>query len=121
MARTPETGSAPSALAPLPAAAMEARLVAALPDGPGWQFEPKWDGFRALIGRDGDQLRHRGGMPVLNGRGRGDLIIEIAVETPTRLTARQRELLEEFRTSETGEESPQAAGFFAKLRGMFVG
>ncbi|USI73227.1 molecular chaperone DnaJ [Sphingomonas morindae] len=72
--------------------------------------------------QSGKQLRHRGaGMPVLNGRGRGDLIIEIAVETPTRLTARQRELLEEFRTSETGEESPQASGFFAKLRGMFEG
>jgi ATP-dependent DNA ligase len=35
---------------------MEARLVAALPDDPGWQFEPKWDGFRALAMRDGDQI-----------------------------------------------------------------
>ncbi|WP_404710371.1 ATP-dependent DNA ligase [Sphingomonas sp. MMS24-J13] len=32
---------------------MEAKLVAALPDEPGWQFEPKWDGFRALVFRDG--------------------------------------------------------------------
>lgn len=30
---------------------MEARLVGELPEGPGWQFEPKWDGFRALAGR----------------------------------------------------------------------
>ncbi len=30
---------------------MEARLVAALPDGPGWVFEPKWDGFRAIAAR----------------------------------------------------------------------
>ena len=37
-------------------APMEARLVAALPDEPGWQFEPKWDGFRALVFRDGDAV-----------------------------------------------------------------
>ncbi len=34
-------------------APMEARLVDALPDGDNWQFEPKWDGFRCLIFRDG--------------------------------------------------------------------
>src|SRR5689334_11212846 len=33
--------------------AMEARLVDALPDEPGWQYEPKWDGFRCLAWRDG--------------------------------------------------------------------
>ncbi|TPG18877.1 ATP-dependent DNA ligase [Sphingomonas koreensis] len=33
---------------------MEAKLVAALPVHPGWQFEPKWDGFRAIAVRDGD-------------------------------------------------------------------
>jgi ATP-dependent DNA ligase len=32
---------------------MEARLVAELPLPPGWQYEPKWDGFRAVVGRDG--------------------------------------------------------------------
>lgn len=70
--------------------------------------------------QSGKQLRQRGaGMPVLNGRGRGDLVIEIAVETPTRLSAEQRQLLEEFRATETGEECPQSTGFFAKLKGMF--
>ena len=29
---------------------------ATLPDGPGWLFEPKWDGFRALVFRDGDEI-----------------------------------------------------------------
>src|SRR6266487_1053701 len=33
---------------------MEARHVAALPDGPGWQYEPKWDGFRAIFVLDGE-------------------------------------------------------------------
>lgn len=37
-------------------APMEAKLVAALPSDPGWQFEPKWDGFRALVFRDGDDV-----------------------------------------------------------------
>lgn len=35
---------------------MEAKLVGALPDEPGWQFEPKWDGFRALVFRDGADI-----------------------------------------------------------------
>lgn len=37
-------------------AAMEAKLVAALPEDAGWQFEPKWDGFRAIAVRDGEGI-----------------------------------------------------------------
>jgi ATP-dependent DNA ligase len=46
---------------------MEARLVAALPEDPGWQFEPKWDGFRCLAFRSGDQvdLRAKSGKPLV--------------------------------------------------------
>ncbi len=36
---------------------MEARLVDALPSGSGWQFEPKWDGFRCLASRDGARIQ----------------------------------------------------------------
>jgi len=36
---------------------MEARSAPALPDGPGWWFEPKWDGFRCLAFRDGGDVR----------------------------------------------------------------
>jgi ATP-dependent DNA ligase len=36
---------------------MEARSVESLPDGPGWQFEPKWDGFRCLAFKDGAKVR----------------------------------------------------------------
>ncbi|GAA0296379.1 ATP-dependent DNA ligase [Sphingomonas oligophenolica] len=39
-----------------PIAPMEARLVSALPEEPGWQFEPKWDGFRAIAVRDGERV-----------------------------------------------------------------
>jgi ATP-dependent DNA ligase len=35
---------------------MEARLVNELPNGPGWQFEPKWDGFRCLAYKDGTKV-----------------------------------------------------------------
>ena len=35
---------------------MEALLVAELPTGPEWQYEPKWDGFRCLVFRDGDTV-----------------------------------------------------------------
>jgi ATP-dependent DNA ligase len=37
-------------------APMEAKLVSKLPEETGWQFEPKWDGFRALVFRDGDEI-----------------------------------------------------------------
>lgn len=37
-------------------APMEAKLVAELPEGPGWQYEPKWDGFRAMVYRDGPDV-----------------------------------------------------------------
>jgi len=47
------------------------------------------------------------------------LVTEIVVETPSKLTARQRELLCEFRATETGEECPESAGFFAKLKNAF--
>ena len=55
-------------------------------------------------------------MPVLNGRGHGDMVIQVEVETPTRLSARQNELLEEFRETETGEECPASKSFFQKLK-----
>ena len=69
-----------------------------------------------------EQLRHRGsGMSVLNGRGRGDLVARILVETPTRMSARQKKLLEEFRETETGDECPASKGFFTRVREMFAG
>src|SRR6185437_3763710 len=35
---------------------MLAKRVEALPEGENWVFEPKWDGFRALVFRDGDEV-----------------------------------------------------------------
>ena len=70
--------------------------------------------------QSGEQLRHRGaGMTVLNGRGRGDLVARILVETPTRLSKEQKKLLEEFRATETGDECPNAKNFFSRVRDYF--
>jgi len=49
-----------------PLAPMEAKLVDALPEGEGWQYEPKWDGFRCLAYRDGAEveLQSKAGRPL---------------------------------------------------------
>ncbi len=68
------------------------------------------------------QLRQRGaGMPVLQGRGYGDMVVQIDVETPTRLSSRQKELLREFQETETGDECPNSKGFFDKIKEAFAG
>ncbi len=70
--------------------------------------------------QSGKQLRVRGaGMPVLQGRGRGDMVVEIMVETPTKLTKAQREILQQFRETETGDECPESRGFFERLKTAF--
>jgi molecular chaperone DnaJ len=72
--------------------------------------------------QSGEQLRHRGGgMSVLNGRGRGDLVARILVETPTRMSKEQKKLLEEFRATETGDECPATKSFFARARDFLGG
>jgi molecular chaperone DnaJ len=49
------------------------------------------------------------------------MVIQVDVETPTRLSARQKELLEEFRKTETGEECPASTSFFKKVKSMWDG
>ncbi len=64
----------------------------------------------------GRQFRLKGmGMPVLNTSRKGDLYIQVDVETPVNLSARQKELLREFE-GEARNNSPQSEGFFAKAR-----
>ncbi|MEO7277935.1 MAG: molecular chaperone DnaJ [Sphingomicrobium sp.] len=71
--------------------------------------------------QSGEQLRHRGsGMSVLNGRGRGDMVARILVETPTRMSKQQKRLIEQFRESETGDECPATKSFFARVRDYFA-
>src|SRR3954452_23871806 len=50
-------GSFPAVPGPnVPFPPMEAQLVRELPDGDGWQYEPKWDGFRGVLENDGGEL-----------------------------------------------------------------
>ncbi len=59
------------------------------------------------------------GIPSLQGYGRGDELVVVRVETPTKLTARQKELLEEF-SREGGEEvHPMGTSFFDKVKELF--
>ena len=69
----------------------------------------------------GKQLRLRGkGMPALRGGGAGDMLIELAVETPVNLTAKQKELLEEFEKL-AADNNPDGSSFFAKVKGFWDG
>jgi molecular chaperone DnaJ len=70
--------------------------------------------------QSGTVFRLRGkGVPDLRGRGRGDELVRVIVETPRKLTARQRELLEEFARTSGDEIHPISKGFFDKVKEMF--
>ena len=58
-------------------------------------------------------------MPVLNGRGRGDLHIEVKVQTPSKLSQQQRDLLEELRTMTSVENKPVSRSLLNKVKEMF--
>ncbi len=59
------------------------------------------------------------GFPAINGRGQGDQLVRVNVETPVKLTDRQKELLEEF-AEEGGEEvHPERKGFFDRMKEIF--
>ncbi len=59
------------------------------------------------------------GMPHLRGRGRGDLFYEVVVEVPTRLSARQKELLDEFRRVSEDEAGPRLSKFVERMKKLF--
>jgi molecular chaperone DnaJ len=86
---------------------------------------PTLDGKMARINipsgaQGGHQFRLRGkGMPIVRSSQRGDMYIEINVETPTNLTAKQKDLLKEF--EKAGKTSPESEGFFSKVKEMFGG
>lgn len=61
------------------------------------------------------------GMPNVRGYSKGDMLVRVTVETPTRLTTRQRELLEEFARISGEETNPQTQSFFDKVKQVFGG
>jgi molecular chaperone DnaJ len=83
---------------------------------------PTLDGGRAKVvipegTQPGRQFRLRSkGMPVLRSAQKGDLYVELAVETPVKLTRRQKELLREFEAESQAGTQPEAEGFLARLK-----
>jgi len=59
------------------------------------------------------------GVPVLNGRGRGDLFVEVKVQTPSKLTKRQRELLQELHGTLAVENKPVSRSLLNKMKEIF--
>ncbi len=90
---------------------------------------PAIDGTRAKVKippgtQTGHQFRLRSkGFSVLRSAQRGDMYIQVAVETPQHLSKRQRELLEEFEEEarDHAKGSPESEGFFAKVAKFFDG
>jgi molecular chaperone DnaJ len=90
---------------------------------------PTVDGGRAKVTipagtQAGDQFRLRGkGFSVLRSAARGDMYVQVAVETPQNLTKRQQELLAEFEreAEKSGRSSPESEGFFAKVKEFWDG
>lgn len=82
---------------------------------------PTIDGGRSRVkvpggSQTGKQMRLRGkGMPALRGGTTGDMFIELVVETPVNLTARQKELLREF-DELSAENNPRSSNFFSKVK-----
>ncbi len=90
---------------------------------------PVIDGTKAKVKippgtQTGEQFRLRGkGFSVLRSAARGDMFIQVAVETPQNLSRRQREILEEFEAEAAAAErhSPESEGFFTKVKEFFDG
>jgi molecular chaperone DnaJ len=87
---------------------------------------PTIDGGRAKVNvpagtQSGHQFRLRNrGMSVLRSSSRGDMYVQVVVETPVHLTKRQQELLREFeKAGDSHTTHPESEGFFAKVREFF--
>jgi molecular chaperone DnaJ len=67
--------------------------------------------------QSGRRFRLQGkGMPVLRSKQTGDMYVQVVVETPQKLTKRQRELLHEFDRLSSKETHPESSGFFGKVK-----
>src|ERR1700723_1768632 len=94
----------------------------------GGEFEvPTIDGGKTRVKvpegmQTGRRFRLQGkGMPVLRSRQFGDMYVQVVVETPQKLTKRQRELLLEFDRLSSIETQPESSGFFGKVKDFLDG
>jgi molecular chaperone DnaJ len=94
----------------------------------GGDFEvPAIDGSTARVKvPSGTQTGHRfrlsaKGMPVLRSKQTGDMYVQVTVETPQKLSKRQRELLTEFEKLSSQDTQPESAGFFNRVKEFLDG
>ncbi len=94
----------------------------------GGEFEvPTIDGSKTRVKvpegtQSGRRFRLQGkGMPVLRARQSGDMYVQVVVETPQKLTKKQRDLLAEFEKLSSSETHPESTGFFGKLKDFLDG
>ncbi len=70
--------------------------------------------------QSGREFRLRGkGVPHLNERGKGDLIVEVRVETPSKLTGKQKDLMRQLSETMVVENEPHSRGLLDKMKDIF--
>ena len=70
--------------------------------------------------QNGREFKLKGkGVPHLNSHGKGDLVVEVRVATPSKLNREQRELLRQLSETMTVENTPTNRGLFEKMKEMF--
>jgi len=88
---------------------------------------PTIDGAKSQVkipegSQSGRRFRLQGkGMPVLRSRQSGDMYVQVVVETPQKLTKKQRELLAEFDRLSSTETQPESSGFLGKVKEFLGG
>jgi molecular chaperone DnaJ len=71
--------------------------------------------------QSGDEVRVRGlGVPNLNGRGRGDLVVHIEVRTPVKLSREQKKIFEQLREMLPAENEPEEKGLLDRFKDLFL-
>jgi molecular chaperone DnaJ len=71
--------------------------------------------------QNGTELRVKGrGVPEVQGKGRGDLVVHVDVRVPTKLTRDQRKLFEELADSLPVNNEPHEKGLFEKVKDLFM-
>ncbi len=70
--------------------------------------------------QSGREVRVRGrGIPYLNEKGRGDLIVKVVVQIPRKLNRAQRDLVAKLADSMTVENNPTSPGLMEKMKDLF--
>jgi molecular chaperone DnaJ len=94
----------------------------------GGEFEvPTIEGAKTRVKvpegtQSGRRFRLTGkGMPVLRSKQTGDMYVQVVVETPQKLTKRQKELMREFEKLSSKETQPESVGFFTRMKEFFDG